>query len=224
MVKLNFQNRFYHILPIVSPIKYNLKTLLTTYSKTLAETVFKRNSLSSAKRQVRLAQFITFSRAAQMIMLYLLSDLPLSTRLLNFDFNYLSGFPAGNRLVFAGVIILGSYILEQLYFRFEALKLVKLVSLVVLKKDQSNYLLEKKVEKRRKKSANVLKETSQKIRYSIELVVYAFQFLYIIGGKNCKFLKSLSRTNFIPKISFVDHTARVRFSRCLPSECWLLQY
>ncbi len=211
MVRLNFHNCFQHILPIVSPIKYSLKTLLTIYSKTLAEIVFKSESFFSAKRQVCLAQCITFSRATQMTLLYLLSDLPLSTRLLNFDINFLSGFPYESRLVFAGVIILSIYILDQLYFRLETFKLVNLVSLVVLKSDQNNYLLEKKIEKRKKKSSNVLKGTSQKIRHNIEFVVYAFQFLYIIGGKNCTFLKCQSFTKIISKFSFVDHTPRVQF-------------
>ena len=110
------------------------------------------NLFFSAKRQVCLAQCITLFRATQMTLLYLLSDLPLSTRLLNFDINFLSGFPHESRLVFAGVIILSIYILDQLYFCLETFKLVNLVSLVVLKSDQNNYLLEKKKLKKERKN------------------------------------------------------------------------
>lgn len=185
MGRINFRNFLYHFLPIINPIKYSLQNTLNTYSKTL-NVIFKSrlfSSTSSVRWQVRFTQFITLSRAAQMTFLFLFADLSIQTRLLHYDFNYLNGFPAGNRLVFAGVITMSGYIIEQLYFRIEALKLLKLVSSVVLKNDEGNYLLEKRTQKRNGKPLNVLR-MSQKIKRKIAIVVYAFQFLNIIGGLN----------------------------------------
>lgn len=97
------------------------------------------------------------------------------TRLLNFDFNYLNGFPDKHRVVFAAEIALGWYIFRQIYFPVEAVKLAQLVNSILLQKDADNYLLDPSKPKHAFKT---------QITQSTMYVLYIFQLFTFLGGKD----------------------------------------
>lgn len=214
-----FWSSVHHFLHIISPIKYNLQTLLNSYNNTLTAIipntsdlkVYKRHFFS-AQKQVRLAQFITFFQATKCSFLFIFSDLSINIRLINFDYNYLSGFPNEIRVVFAGTVVFGGYMIEQMYFcPVQAQALLQLVRSLVLKKDKHNYLLKKQTQNLK---LNVRKGTIEQITRITAFIVYAFQFFSVVGGKfDHIFSLFKNYSNFVIFQPRLSYNSRLNFGK-----------